>query len=299
MKDADCIRFLQESLPRLDLRWSGFRKVRRQVCKRLQRRLAELTLSDLDAYRRYLTAHPAEWQLLDSFCRISISRFYRDRQIFEDLGAKVLPAINHLAAAGGAARVRIWSAGCASGEEPYTLALLWHFRLPDHARLPLEIIATDLDPLLLERARAACYDAASLKELPDQWLTEAFRCRDHHFCLQPTYRSGVQFLRQDIRKETPAGAFHLVACRNLAFTYFAEPLQHEVLARIATVLQPGGFLVLGIHEMLPAGQTAFTSFQDNRFLFRKINPTREKDISQDPAASTSTSHPADPPFPRR
>jgi chemotaxis protein methyltransferase CheR len=269
MKDADCIHFLQQMLPRLDLRWPGFRKVRRQVCKRLQRRLTELTLPDLNAYRRYLAAHPAEWKLLDSFCRISISRFYRDRQVFRELAAEVLPAVNQLAAAGGSARTRIWSAGCASGEEPYTIALLWHFRRPDSPRLPVEIVATDLDPLLLERARIACYEESSLKELPRRWLTEAFHRRDNRYCLQPPFRSGVQFLRQDIRKESPAAPFHLVACRNLAFTYFAEPLQHEVLARIAAVLQPGGFLVLGSHETLPAGQTAFISFQGRRSLFRK------------------------------
>jgi chemotaxis protein methyltransferase CheR len=268
LKDADCIRFLQEILPRLDLRWPGFRKVRRQVCKRLQRRLADLALPDLHAYRRYLTVHAAEWQMLDSFCRISISRFYRDRQVFAELAAEVLPAVNHLAATDGAARIRIWSAGCASGEEPYTFALLWHFGLPGQDRMPLEIIATDLDPLLLARARTACYEASSLKELPAPWAAEAFQRRDDLHCLQPRFKAGVQFLRQDLRKETPAGPFQLVACRNLAFTYFADPLQRQVLARIAAVLAPGGFLVLGIHETLPAGQTAFVQIQSRRGLFR-------------------------------
>jgi chemotaxis protein methyltransferase CheR len=267
MKDAACVRFLQEILPRLALRWPGFRKVRRQVCKRLQRRLDELTLPDLEAYRRFLASHPAEWQLLDSWCRISISRFHRDRQIFTDLATEVLPAANQLAAATGSHRLRIWSAGCASGEEPYTMALLWHFCLPGPARLPLEIIATDLDPLLLKRARNACYRESSLKELPDAWLATAFRRRNHEYCLQAPYKAGVQFLEQDLRKNAPAGPFHLVACRYLAFTYLAEPLQQAVLARIAAVLEPGGFLVLGGRETLPAGQTTFIPFHGKRGLF--------------------------------
>jgi chemotaxis protein methyltransferase CheR len=269
MRDDDCIRFLQEVLPRLGMRWPGFRKVRGQVCKRLRRRLIELELPDLDAYRSFLAADAAEWARLDGFCRISITRFYRDRRLFEVLAEKVLPAVHRLAKETGSDRLRVWSAGCASGEEPYTLALLYHFHLPEQGRLPLEVVATDLDPLLLERARIACYEAGSLKELPGPWLEAAFRRQDSRYCLQPPFRTGVQFFRQDIRREAPAGPFHLVACRNLAFTYFAEPLQWEVLARLAAAMEVGGFLVLGNRETLPAGQRAFSHSQEARELFQK------------------------------
>nr|MDA8165433.1 chemotaxis protein CheR [Desulfobacteraceae bacterium] len=115
MKDDDCVRFLQEVLPRLDLRWPGFRKVRGQVCKRLARRLIELDLPDLAGYRQLLATRPAEWEILDSLCRISISRFHRDRRCFEELAGEVLPEIVRQAQATGGP-VRIWSAGCASGE---------------------------------------------------------------------------------------------------------------------------------------------------------------------------------------
>jgi chemotaxis protein methyltransferase CheR len=79
MSDSQCVVFLQWALPRLRVRWAGFRKVRRQVCRRVWRRARELGLADLVAYRAYLEEHPEEWALLDSMARITISRFYRDR----------------------------------------------------------------------------------------------------------------------------------------------------------------------------------------------------------------------------
>ena len=82
VKDAECIHFLQWSLPRLGLRWAGFRRVRGQVCKRLRRRLAVLGLRDLWDYRALLETDAAEWRQLDGLCRVSISRFYRDQEVW-------------------------------------------------------------------------------------------------------------------------------------------------------------------------------------------------------------------------
>src|SRR5438477_9810042 len=128
----DCVEFLQWALPRLRMRWDGFRKVRRQVCRRIERRSRELGLTDLAAYRDYLERRPDEWARLDALCRVTISRFYRDRETFAALEQEVLPAL-----ARGGAEIEVWSAGCASGEEPYTLALLWKLEL---ARLSLRIL---------------------------------------------------------------------------------------------------------------------------------------------------------------
>src|SRR5260370_17006516 len=94
MDNRDCTTFLQWALPQRNLRWPGFRKVRRQVCKRLKRRIRELGLDDLAAYRRRLEADPAEWHAFDECCHITISRFFRDRGVFEVLPNNVPP---HLA----------------------------------------------------------------------------------------------------------------------------------------------------------------------------------------------------------
>ena len=93
MDDRDCTSFLQWALAQCDFRWAGFRKVRRQVCKRLSRRIRELGLADFTAYRRRLEADPAEWTAFDSCCVVTISRFYRDRSVYEILRERVLPEI--------------------------------------------------------------------------------------------------------------------------------------------------------------------------------------------------------------
>ena len=91
MKDADCVAFLQWALPQLGLRWAGYRKVRRRACKRIGRRMRELGVADAAAYRARLQADPAEWRALAALCPIPISRFYRDREVFDCLGAEALP----------------------------------------------------------------------------------------------------------------------------------------------------------------------------------------------------------------
>jgi len=137
MNDSQCIQFLQWALPRLGMRWAGFRKVRRQVCNRARRRASELGLSDLSTYRTYLEAHPEEWTVLDGLTPITISRFYRDRGTFEFLAHEVVPTLSSQASARNSNTLYVWSAGCASGEEPYTLAIIWELelahRFPPHS----------------------------------------------------------------------------------------------------------------------------------------------------------------------
>jgi chemotaxis protein methyltransferase CheR len=243
---------LRWALPRLGLRWPGFRKVRRQVCKRIARRIEELGLADVAAYRERLERDPEEWPALDALCRITISRFYRDRTVFEHLATAVLPALAAAAVARGEPTLRCWSAGCGSGEEPYGLLLLWAFRLADSfPGLSLAVIATDADEQLLERAARGCYPPGTLRELPSEWICRAFARDDGHRCLRPAFRQRVVFLRQDIRSAQPEGPFDLVLCRNLVFTYFEHRLQQRTLMDIAAQMRPGAALVVGKGEMLP------------------------------------------------
>lgn len=252
MNDADCVRFLGWALPRLRMRWPGFRKVRKQVCKRVGRRMKELNLPDAAAYREYLETHPAEWTALDALCRITISRFYRGIGVFEALRTEILPELASTAKARGSGVVRCWSAGCASGEEPYSLAALWKLGLqPNFSDVSLRIIATDSDPHMLRRSREGRYCRGSLKDFPQQWLADVFEREDDQFLIRGEYRRMVEFLQQDLRREMPAGPFDLICCRNFAFTYFEESLQKEVLPRLVKRLHPGGRLVIGLHEQLP------------------------------------------------
>jgi len=251
VNDPDCTAFLQWALPQLDLRWPGFRKVRRQVCKRLKRRMSELELDGFAAYRARLASDPSEWRVLDECCHITISRFFRDRRVFDVLRTRVLPEI--AARAARAARpAHIWSAGCAAGEEAYTLEILWDLEVATaFAGVRLAIVATDIDQTMLARAREGCFEATSLRELPPHLARAAFEPVGSRFCVKARHRDAIEFLHQDLRVEMPAGMFDLVLCRYVAFTYFALPLQQRVLTDILDRLSPGGYLVIGTHERLP------------------------------------------------
>jgi chemotaxis protein methyltransferase CheR len=265
VNDADCTALLQWALPRLSMRWAGFRRVRGQVCKRLRRRMADLGLRDPADYRALLKTHPEEWTRLDGLCRISISRFYRDQGVWRTLERELLPNPIDRARARGETRLRIWSAGCASGEEPYTLALLFAFGAALRGCRP-EILATDADPHLLQRARRACYPETSLRDVPEHWHI-AFEQSGEEYCLRVVYRGAVHFVQQDIRRAFPEGRFDLILCRNLVFTYFETAVQAEIARRLAERLETGGMLLLGIHESLPESIPMLV--QERSWLYRK------------------------------
>lgn len=251
MRERDCVDLLQQLLPRLGLQWSGYRRVHGTVCKRIRRRIRALGLGDLDAYRRRVLADPAERVELDAMCRIPISRFGRDRAVFEALATRVLPMLAERRPEGG---IRCWSCSCASGEEPYSLQILWRLQ---GGTTPVHTTATDADAGMLERAKAGCYGRGSLKELTTSEIARAFQTSGDLFCVRPEFRESITFLRQDVRAELPEGRFDLILCRNLVFTYFEPGLQRQVLRRIKTRLMPGGFLVLGHRERLPEAAHAF------------------------------------------
>lgn len=269
MRDEECVAFLQWALPRLQLRWVGFRKVRRQVCKRLRHRLRELGLENLAQYRSRLDADPAEWAALDDLCHITISRLYRDRHVFDCLGMQVLPELGKMASL-ESRPVRCWCAGCASGEEVYTLRILWDLEIqPSLPDTRFELIGTDVEDIVLERARRGCFSAGSFKDAPAQWWEAAFNRVGNIYCVKDVHREALTFLHQDIRFEIPQGPFDLILCRNLVFTYFEPELQLTMLDRMASVLREGGYLVIGAHERLPKDGSSFEPLPGCREILRQ------------------------------
>jgi chemotaxis protein methyltransferase CheR len=236
--------------------------VQGQVESRLTARLRELGLRNLDAYRDCLQEHPDEWERLDAMCRITVSRFYRDPEVFDALCDTVLPVVaeKHLTERSGP--VRAWSVGAASGEEPYTLRILWRHALRDRFDgRTLYVTASEAQAHMLERARRGCYQRGTLKDLPDAWVDQAFAydpARDdgthaEPYCLRPLYRRHVTWRQEDVRTSMPDGPFSLVCCRNLVFTYFDAALQRRLLRAVLARLRPDGLLVLGTGESLPEG----------------------------------------------
>jgi chemotaxis protein methyltransferase CheR len=296
MADADLVAFLHWALPRLRLHWPGYRKVRGTVRKRLNRRLRALNLPDLAEYRRHLEGHPAEWGVLGETCRITISRFYRDRVVLDHLHRVIMPELARLGRGRGESEMRCWSAGCASGEEPYTLKILWELGMPEGPNhVPLRIVATDADEAVLARARAACYGVGSLKDLPLDLRDRAFTRQGDRLRVRDELREGIEFRQEDLTAQMPAGPFHLILCRNLAFTYFDERLQHEILGQMAGRLVDGGYLVVGAHEALPGCRPDLVKCTNRGCFHRRIAGDPAADsmgLEREMLLPTSSSRPA-------
>ena len=253
MTDAALVAFLEWAVPRLGLRWKGLRSFRKTVRKRLTKRLAELGLDDLGEYRAHLDADGSEWKALEAMCRIPISRLYRDREVWGLLATKILPARAETAEREGRRAVRIWSAGCASGEEPYSAAIVWHVDVgPRHPRVALEILATDADEEMIDRAQRGCYGEGSLRELPARLREVALQREGERFALREALRAGLTFRRQDLRHAMPDGMFDVILCRNMLLTYLDESLHRTLVERLIARLLPGGTLVVGSRETMPA-----------------------------------------------
>lgn len=252
MKRGELDTLLESAVPRLGLRWSAYHRVGGTVRKRLRHRLAVLGIVSPGEYAARLEREPAELRELDALCRIPVSRVYRDAEVWDALVRTVLPERAAVARSEGRG-VRAWSAGCARGEEPYTLAAAWWTEIaPAFPDVPLTIVATDLDDSMLEGARRATYDRGSFREAPEELQRRAFEPDGDRLRVRDEVRRAVELRREDLREAAPDGPFDLVLCRNSAFSYFDEQVQRAVAMRIVERLRPGGALVVGLREELPA-----------------------------------------------
>lgn len=235
----------RELLEYLQRPWQGYRKVRKGVIKRLRRHMTDLGCATLGCYLAVLEEDRSAYQMCQAHLRVTISRFCRDRQVWQHLENRLLPDL----AARFPQGLRVWSAGCARGEEPYSLAMLWD-RL--HLSPALEIIATDADPRLLDRARQGVFGKSSLKELPREWIFSCFHKADsQHYTILPHLRENIGWYRHDLLELPPSGPFHLILLRNSLLTYYQQPALGPAVERIVEMLAPGGLFIIGAHEKLP------------------------------------------------
>jgi chemotaxis protein methyltransferase CheR len=199
------------------------------------------------AYADLLRSDPTEYDRLIDALTINVSRFYRNAQTWDALAREILPTL--WVARRGA--VRCWSAGCAAGEEPYTLAmlLLEQARRARVSEVPAVIDATDYDQASLERAATGEYPRAALKDLPAAFSSSHFGVGDPT-TVAPVVRRLVRFARHDLIQEAPPAApYDLIICRNVVI-YFDRHSQEHICSMLAEALAPGGVLVLGKVETL-------------------------------------------------
>jgi chemotaxis methyl-accepting protein methylase len=243
----------------------------KQPClrRRLAVRMRACGAHTFGAYAEVLDAVPAEYDRLLDALTVNVTRFFRNPETWALLGRRVVP---ELWARPG--RVRVWSAGCASGEEPYSLALLFAEHAAagegvEAALARLRIDATDLDPEAVEVARRAEYPAAALAEVPPALLARWFSAEPPHR-VAPALARRVRVAVHDLTREPPpAPPYHLIVCRN-AVIYFDRVTQERIFAAFAEALVPGGRLLLGKVETLYGPARARFDLEEPRErLFRR------------------------------
>lgn len=263
------INFLKWALQQKGYRWAGFRKPQNQVLKRVQQRMHELDLSGgFTEYKDYLESNPEEWENFDALCDVTISRFFRDREIWDYLRFDVLPTLIKRETP---EKKRVWSAGCCNGEEACSIAMLFDMVCTDAGLNSVDILATDRNEEVLTRAKTGKYSSGSLREVKEHEIDKYFQkgSAGEEYGVIDRLKKQITFEKRDIRDSLPEGVFDMVFCRNLAFTYFSTSYQHNFLNRVASITRKDGFLVLGKGETLPSHQL-FKRVHQKFTVYKKI-----------------------------
>jgi len=242
----------RQLLDRFNYSWSGYRKVRKGVKKRICRHMQELNCPNINAYLNLLNQSDAVRQEAERRMTVSISRFFRDRKLWQGLEDDILPRM----IAAEKKVLRVWSAGCARGEEVYSFKIVWDRLIGKHVHAPdIRITATDMHPDYIEKALAGIYTQSSLKEVSPEIREHYFdiRKRGRHFEVKAFLKKGVDWKIQDIFTDPSGSAFDIIFLRNNLLTYYKEPKKKEGLNKVIKALAPDGWLIVGSHEKIPAG----------------------------------------------
>ncbi len=226
------------------------------ILRRIGRRMTVTHNRSMREYVEYLKGSPEEVEQLVKAFLINVTQFFRDREAFAYLKNDILSSL--IATARGRDRVlRFWTAGCATGEEPYSLAMLVTDLLG--AELPewsVKIFATDLDEAAINFARRGLYSDSMLKGMPTEYRDRFFERVDHGYRISKTLRQMIIFGQQDLSRSAPFPRIDLVLCRNVLI-YFTPELQEYVLNQFAFSLSPSGYLFLGKAETVRSIQTFY------------------------------------------
>ncbi len=253
--------------------------------RRLEKRMQAIPVATFADYIDYLEVHPEEFGLLFDVILINVTSFFRDDLAWDYLRDEVLPA---LLTQRPNEPFRVWCAGCASGEETYSVAMLLAEALGrEEYRDRVKIYATDVDEQALTHARQATYTDKQVTGVPPAYVEKYFVREGERFVFDKELRRSVIFGRHDLVQDAPISRVNLLVCRN-ALMYFNSEAQTRILARFHFALADGGVLFLGKAEMLLSQPHAFAPIDLRRRIFRKI----ARNGSRDRAAPAGRQPPA-------
>ncbi len=265
MKDDD----FQSILKLFNLSWKGYRKVRKGVKKRLVRHMQSVGVKSVTEYIDLIGKNPQ----LHEECRIcltvSISRFFRDTELWSVLEQKILPEV----ISKNPALVKVWSAGCACGEEVYTFLIVWDRVVASMWKPPrLHVIATDINPEYIERAQRGIYERSSVKEVCGPIKKKYFNRVGSSglFQVLDSLKRRVEWRVHDLTSGPPGDGFDIIFLRNNLLTYYCDPVKTKALRQIKNSLKNGGILIKGSHEQIPRAIQGLMPTDYHPHVFQKL-----------------------------
>ncbi|WP_338476701.1 CheR family methyltransferase [Pseudomonas khavaziana] len=244
---------------------------RATVLRRIERRLQVTAQPDLAAYYNFLQLHPEETKALLGDMLIGVTNFFRDREAFEALERDVIPNLVKSLEDSVPHReeVRIWSAGCSTGEEAYSLAMLVAEQLAlDASGAKMQVFATDIDERAITRGRNGVYPEAIITDVPPPRLRQYFtKEKNQHYRVRKEIREKVLFAKHSLLADPPFSQIDLIVCRNLLI-YLDREVQRDILQMFHFALRPGGYLFLGSSESADGCLDLFVPVDKRNRIFR-------------------------------
>ena len=263
--DDDQFRILLEYL---QYSWSGYRKVRKGVKKRITRHMNQLHCRNMTDYIKLLDLESAIRHECELQMTVSISRFFRDRRLWDMLQSRWLSDM----IAKNARELKVWSAGCACGEEVYSFKIIWEQLGQSFQHLPkLDLLATDRHPRYLERARDGIYSRSSLKAVASDLQQVYFECRRRQYMIKDYLKTGIRWELHHLSTVPPGNHFDIVCLRNNGLTYYRKEAQKKTLPGILNSLSPGGLLIIGCHETLPYQTQLVRPMAELPYVFTRVS----------------------------
>ncbi len=240
------------------------------VYRRIQRRMAIHQLAEVNDYVQFVRANPAEADLLFKELLIGVTSFFRDPAVWQHLKDEIIPKLLVQFPEGGT--LRAWVPACSTGEEAYTLAMVFSEALEASkpaARFTLQIFATDLDKDAVEKARLGCYADNIAADVSAERLERFFNKVPEGYRISKDIRAMVIFAQQSIAVDPPFAKLHLLSCRNLMI-YLESNVQQQLLQLFHNSLRPGGYLVLGSAETVGHATNLFASAAAKIRIYRRL-----------------------------
>jgi two-component system CheB/CheR fusion protein len=258
----DVLAYLKESR---GFDFTGYKRT--SLLRRVQHRMNQVSVADFGDYLDYLQLNSDEFNSLFTTILINVTGFFRDAEAWDYLRDEIVPGL--LADRGPEDPIRVWSAGCASGEEAYSIAIVLAEALgTDQFRQRVKIYATDVDEEALTQARQAAYGTRELEGVPPELLDKYFEPHEGRYSFRKDLRRSVIFGRNDLVQDAPISRIDLLVCRN-TLMYFTQETQAKILGRFHFALLPRGVLFLGKAEMLLSHTRIFDAVDLKRRIFRR------------------------------